>query len=306
MKKIILAGGTGNVGRVLSEELLRQGYEVIILSRTTKFSNRQNLSYVLWDGEQLGEWMSVLEGSDTLINLSGQSIQCRFTEKNRRTLTSSRIKPTYILGEAIRGLKEPPRLWINISGTSIFEGLEQLSDEESTRFADTFLANLVKEWEKTFFMFHLPATRQVCLRLSPVLSKDFGMFKELNLLTRFGLGGKAGNGKQLISWIHEVDLINLVLWIIHHRDPSSLYHACVPLPVSNKIFMKELQRANKISFGLPLPAFLAKVGAYFKGVESDMILQTNAVSSSRAVREGFVFKFPTIKEAFLELTKNIY
>jgi len=304
MKKIVIAGGTGNIGKLLSEKLLELGYQVIILTRNNQQSQSNGLHYMKWDGESLGQWSDVLEEAEAIINLSGKSIQCRFTEENKKALLSSRIKPTHILGEAIKQANKGPRLWINFSGISIFEGVQTSNDEHSTNYADTFLANLTKQWEQTFFESNTPQTNKVCLRLSPVLSKDFGMFRELYPLAKWGLGGKVGNGEQLISWIHELDLVQLVLWILDQEKPSALYHACVPEPATNQHFMQDLRKAVGVSFGLPLPTVFAKVGAFFKGVESDMLLLTNNVFTTQTIQEGFVFTYPNSIKAFKHLTKK--
>lgn len=304
MKKIVLAGGTGNIGELLTPILINLDYEVVILSRKAINSNHKNIKYVQWDGESQGDWTSELEGVDTIINLSGKSIQCRFTEANKNELLASRIKPTKILGEVIQELQDPPRLWINFSGISVFEGLENKSDENSQHFADTFLANLSKKWENTFFESTTRNTKKVCLRLSPVLSKNFGMFKELYFLSKIGLGGRVGSGKQMIAWIHDLDLIRMVIWIINHHSPSSLYHACSPNPISNKDFIRNLRNAVGMPIGFPLPTFLAKIATFVKGVESDMILLDNYVSTTKTIEEGFVFDYSTTQEAFEHLTKK--
>lgn len=303
-KKIVLAGGTGNIGRLLTFALTQLGYQVLILSRSKNKSSHQDIKYIQWDGETLGAWVEELEDVDTLINLSGQSIQCRFTAENRKALVASRTLPTRALGEALVDLNNPPRLWINFSGISLFEGVNGQHDEESKDYGNTFLANLSKEWEETFVQSITPKTQKVILRLSPVLSRDFGMFRELYPLARFGMGGQVGNGQQQVCWIHELDLVRLVTWIIHHESPAALYHACTPESVPNKEFMQDLRRAVHMPIGIPLPVLFAKVGAFFKGVESDMLLLTNNVQSSRPVNEGFSFNYPTTQQAFEQLTKK--
>lgn len=303
-KRIVLAGGTGNIGKLLTLILVHLDYQVLILSRKEAKSSHPNIQYIKWDGQSLGIWVQELEGIDTLINLSGKSIQCRFTAENKKELLQSRITPTRLLGEAIQKLNSPPRLWINFSGISLFEGVEGLHSEESTSFGNTFLAHLTKDWEKAFIDVKTPDTKKVILRLSPVLSTKFGMFKELLPLAKLGLGGKVGDGKQQISWIHELDLVRLVIWIINHKSPSTLYHACSPQPESNKEFMKNLRKAVGMPIGMPLPALFARIGAYFKRVESDMLLLTNGVTTFHTVKEGFTFNYPTTQKAFKNLTKK--
>ena len=298
MNKIILAGGTGNLGNLLVRAFLKDHNEVVVLSRSSRKSHADNLRYVQWDGESLGDWVVELETADTIINLSGKSIQCRFTDENKKLLHDSRIKPTQIIGQAIQQTQHAPRLWINFSGISLFEGLEQYSDEHSTRQGMGFLAALSAAWESAFQAFDLAHTRQVILRVSPVLAVEFGMFKELYPLTKLGLGGQVGDGQQQISWITDVDFVRLVLWLVDQDKPSSIYHACVPEPSSNTIFMSTLRDAIDVKIGLPLPKLFAKIGAAFKGVEPNLLLATNAVRSVQARQEGFEFAHPDCLQAF--------
>lgn len=304
MKKIILAGGTGHLGKLLTKEFVRQGYAVVILSRSARPLPDEQVSMVEWDGVTLGKWKEVLDGADAVINLTGKSVQCRFTEANKKELVDSRILPTRLLGEAIKQLTNPPRLWINFSGISIFDGIQTVSDEDSMLYGTGFLADLSKKWEQVFGEAHTPLTHKVCLRVSPVLSPDFGMFKELYALAKVGLAGTVGDGKQCVPWIHEQDLVRLVCWIIQQESPSPLYHACAGAPVSNAVFMKMLRHAVGIAFGLPLPGLFAKIGAYFKGVESAMLLNTTIVTTTKTLKEGFQFSYPTLEEAFAQLTKQ--
>lgn len=303
-KKLILAGGTGNIGRLIIDRYRELNWHIVVLTRQQKQSDDRLVTYVCWDGESLAEWAAELEGADTLINLSGKSIQCRFTAKNKELLLASRLMPTRILGQAIASLQAPPRLWINFSGISLFEGLDGHHDEDSNQVGTTFLSELTGKWEKTFFNADTPGTHKVCLRLSPVLSKDFGMFKELYPLSKFGLAGKVGNGQQLVSWIHQDDLINMIHWIIGLPEPSLIYHACTKEPVANKIFMQKLQEVTGFPYEIPLPSPLAKIGAYFKGVESDMLLLSNPVYAKNASREGFIYRYADLRMALENLVNK--
>lgn len=251
-RKIILAGGTGHLGTALKKKFLELGWDLLILSRQ-QTKKEDGVRYLFWDGKNLGPWVNALERADTVINLSGQSIRCRFTLKNRLILEDSRLSPTNALGRAIATCNKPPRLWINFSGISIFSGLNELQDETSVATGMGYLAQLTKNWEAAFSVFHLPDTLKVILRVSPVLSKQHGMLAELLPLAKWGLGGKVSNGFQCVSWIHERDLVRLVWWIIEQTQPRRIYHACSPYPVTNATFMKALRDSVGASFGLPIP-----------------------------------------------------
>jgi len=306
MKKIVLAGGSGNLGSLLIRTFRKRypGVALFILSRNAPATLKggvDGLHKVLWDGKTLGAWQQHLEGADVVLNLSGKSIQCRFTDANKRVLKSSRLAPTSVLGEAIATLQQPPRLWINFSGISIFNGMEQVQNEDSTSYGSDFLAQLTQQWEQAFWLSNTPNTHKVALRVSPVLSAHSGMFSELLPLVRWGLGGKVGSGRQLVSWIHEHDLAALVCWIMEKEYTGSVYHACSPHPVTNSEFMHAFREAVGCRMGLPLPTPLAHVGAFFKGVDSSVLLQTVPVRAKTSLQEGFSFKFPYIHDALNQL-----
>lgn len=303
--KIVLAGGSGHLGRLLTSAFLTGGMEVFILTRDKEsVGSVDGVTSIYWDGKTVGEWVEQLENVDTLINLTGRSIQCRFTAQNRKALRDSRIGPTKLLGQAIQRLKFPPRLWINFSGISIFGGQGGLHSEESMCYGKDFLALLAQEWEKAFNEVELVETKKVILRISPVLTKDSGMFSELFPLVKKGLGGAVGGGGQMVSWIHEVDLVQMVLWIIGLHEPACIYHACSPHPVRNAEFMKIFREEAKVSFGFAMPTPLAHIGAFFKGIDASLLLQTVAVTTKTTIEDGFKFKYSYLHSALAQLIKS--
>lgn len=300
MRKIVLAGGSGHLGTLLKAAFLDVGWEVVILSRQRN-KKEDGVTYVFWDGEHLGAWVHALEGVDTVINLSGKSIQCRFTSENRAILERSRILPTDALGRAISECDKPPRLWINFSGISIFSGLNELQDEASIAVGNDYLAQLTRRWEAAFSAFDLSDTLKVILRVSPVLSKQHGMFAELLPIAKWGLGGKVADGRQYVSWVHQQDFVALIQWIIERTQPRRVYHACSPHPVTNATFMKALRESVGVSFGLPLPRLMARIGSFVKGVDSSILLQSVPATTKYTVEDGFVFQLGNIKEALTDL-----
>lgn len=302
MRKIVLAGGSGHLGTLLKRAFLDSGWEVVILSRQRN-RKEEGVTYVFWDGEHVGSWGNVLNGADTVINLSGKSIQCRFTPKNRALLEDSRLLPTNALGRAIATCNKPPRLWMNFSGISIFSGLNEWQDETSMAIGNDYLAQLTRRWEAAFSAFDLPDTLKVILRVSPVLSKQQGMLAELLPLAKWGLGGKVSDGRQCVSWIHERDFVRLVQWIIERTQPRRVYHACSPNPVSNVAFMKVLRESVGVSFGLPLPLIMARIGSFLKGVDSSILLHSVPGTTKYTVEDGFDFDFGEIECALTDLVK---
>ncbi len=305
MAKIVLAGGTGHLGKLLTDFLLGRGDDVVILSRKTILQQHPKLTYILWDGQHLGQWQHALEGAEVVINLSGESINRRFTAKNRKLLEDSRFLPSKAIGFALQQCLHPPRIWINFSGISIFGGTKGMHDEESNDYGTDYLAQLTQAWENIVHRFVLPNTQKVLLRVSPVLSEHWGMFSELLPLVKWRLGGKIGRGQQYISWIHEQDFVRLVDWIIQHPQPKALYHGCSPHPISNALFMKIFREEAKVPFGLPLPTWMAKIGALAKGVDASMLLQSVPATTIRTVNEGFVFEFADIRDALKDLITGL-
>lgn len=303
MKKIVLAGGSGQLGELLVRAFAKKDIHCVILTRQSTPTTDPAICYVYWDGAHIGDWKEHLEDADVLINLSGKSIQCRFNKENKRQLASSRIIPTKLLGQALQGLKNPPRLWINFSGISIFGGQDGIHDESSLDYGDDYLASLTKVWEQTFREV-VAQTHKVILRVSPVLMNDSGMFASLKPIVKWGLGGQVANGKQYVSWIHKRDFVKLVLWIIKQEAPAPIYHACSPYPVSNALFMKAFRQNLNQPIGLPLPTIMAKVGSIVKGVDSSLLLQSVAASAKVSVDEGFIFKYPYIQQAIQQLLKS--
>lgn len=304
MSKIVIAGGTGNLGQLIIQALVSRNFEVIVLTRG-KPEQGKSVRYIRWDGETLGDWVHSLENADVLINLSGKSVNVRFTATNKKELRDSRLLPTRVLGKAIESLRYPPRLWINASGISIYDGIISGPNvETSENYGSSFLAELTKEWENELWEATTIDTKRIALRISPVLSKDWGMFSELYPITKLGLGGSVGNGEQYISWIHAEDFVSMILWLLVQRNPDRIYHACSPSPVKNREFMRALREATGISFGLPLPAPLAKVGAWLKGVDPGLLLETVFVASSATVQQGFEFKYQSLREAFGQLVQR--
>ncbi len=303
MAKIVLAGGTGNLGQLLLPYLKEKGDQIVILSRKKMIKHHPGVEFMVWDGMTEGEWTKSLDDADVLINLSGASINRRFTPKNRDILYRSRIQPTKLLGKVIEKQAKPPKLWINISGVSIFNGASGLQDETSVAYGSDFLAKLAQDWEAACLHSATPNTEKVILRMSPLLSKNSGLLEELIPLAKLGLAGTIGSGKQMMPWIHEEDFVRLVDWIIRQEAPAAIYHACSPNPETNKHFMEVLRKAVGRSFGLPLPTALAKLGAFVKGTDSSLLLETVPVTTIVTLENGFKFNFPYLHDAIKTLIK---
>lgn len=299
MKKIIIAAANGFIGEHLSR-FFSDDYEVIGLVRR-EMKAPKNVRYVIWDGKNLGEWQSELEGAEAVINLAGKSVNCRHTDENKKAILKSRVESTQVIGQAVDLCREKPKLWINASGASIYQFLgDQPNTEESQEYADSFIANVSKEWEDTFYAFTYTDVRQVALRTTVVLGKEDGAFPVVNRLAKFWLGGKQGSGKQMMSWIHIQDFIAAVNHILHSSIDGSVNMGS-PNPVTNADFMRALRKANGRSFGLPTPEFALKIGARFLDTEPSLILDDMYVAPKKLLDAGFEFSFPKIEGATANL-----
>ncbi|MGG9960247.1 TIGR01777 family oxidoreductase [Ferruginibacter sp. SUN106] len=291
-QKIVIAGGTGFVGQYLTEKFTTTGYEVIIISRQQ--------DHVHW-----GDTTSIinaLENAVMLINLAGKSVDCRYNEKNKKEIFDSRVNTTKALGEAIVQCKNPPALWINSSTATIYRHAEDRPMTESTgEIGSGFSVNVATNWEKTFFSFHFPATRQVALRMAIVLGKNGGVVTPIKNLVRFGLGGRQGSGKQMFSWIHIEDLYNAIVFLQQQPELNGIFNTAAPNPVNNKTLMQLFRKNMKIRIGLPTPEWLLKFGAMIIKTETELVLKSRWVIPERLLQSGFVFTYPVLDEALKDI-----
>ena len=291
-KKIVLAGGTGFVGKYLKTKFSELGYEVKIISR-------QNNSIQWTDLISIQE---AIDNSEMLINLAGKSVDCRYNKKNKEEILRSRAETTKILGDIILKCKNPPELWINSSTATIYRHAEDRPMTESDgEIGSGFSVSVAKEWEKTFFDFRLPKTRQVALRMAIVLGKDGGVMIPFKNLVRFWLGGKQGNGNQMFSWIHIADLFGIIQFLQSNKKMTGAYNCSAPKPVSNETLMQSLRQAMNVKFGLPSPKLLLKIGAIIIRTETELILKSRWVIPERLTKAGFQFQFSTIDKALINI-----
>lgn len=294
-KKIVLAGGTGFVGKYLSQKFKTLGYEVILISRQPPHFNWNDTAGIV----------AALENAEMLINLAGRSVDCRYNERNKREIFDSRIETTKTLGNAILLCKNPPGFWINSSTATIYRHAEDRPMTESTgEIGSGFSVNVATKWEKTFFDFKLAKTRQVALRMAIVLGKDGGVVNPLKNLVRSGLGGKQGSGNQMFSWIHIEDLFNAIIHLHKHSDLAGIFNTAAPNPVTNATLMHSLRIGMGVRMGLPMPGWLLKMGAVVIKTETELILKSRWVVPERLLQSGFTFSYPTLNEALKNILSN--
>jgi uncharacterized protein (TIGR01777 family) len=290
-QKIILAGGSGYLGQVLATHYAPLAHEVIILSRTAK-AQSGNIVTLVWDARQEGAWTSALEGADMLINLCGKNVNCRYTAKNRAEIVDSRVQPTRLLGKVIGQLARPPKLWINVTSATIYRHAEDFAQDEITgQIGYGFSIDVCRQWEQAFFDSHTPHTRKVALRMGIVLGRKDGVFPRLLNLVKFGLGGRQGDGKQYVAWVHEQDVVHSTEWLLNHPEVSGVVNCAAPEPIKNSDLMQALRKAYGLPVGLPAPTWLLNIGARLIGTETELILKSRWVAPKRLLDGGYPFLF---------------
>jgi len=300
--KIVLPGGSGQVGTILARRFHRDGHDVVVLSRNPD-EKRQPWRVAMWDAETPGEWTREIDGCDLVINLAGRSVNCRYTARNRREILDSRVQSTRVIGEAIARAARPPRLWLQSSTATIYAHRYDAGNDEATGIIGGqephaprtwhFSIAVAKAWERTLEEAPTPHTRKVAMRSAMVMSPDpGGIFDTLYALVRRGLGGQAGNGKQFISWIHYEDFIAAVRYLIDHDDLTGAVNLASPNPLPNADFMRALRHAAGVTIGLPATSWMLEIGALFMQTETELILKSRRVIPGRLLAHGFTFKFP--------------
>jgi uncharacterized protein len=315
--RIVLPGGSGQVGQVLARYLTERGHHVTVLTRSPYTAPWLT---VHWDGLNPGPWVEALDGADVCINLAGRSVNCRYHAENRREIYDSRIETTRLLGRVIASLAVPPRLWLNASTATIYRhsldremneatgelgGNELISDHRHAPDTWNFSVGVAKDWETAFFQAETPNTRKIALRSAITFSPTSGnAFAILLNLVRFGFGGKQGNGRQYVSWIHEDDFARAVDFLIAREDFSGSVNIAAPNPLPNREFMAALREAYGIPNGFPAPAPLIELAAPILRTESELVLKSRRVVPARLLAAGFQFEFPTWPEAADDLVRQ--
>ena len=308
--RIVIPGGSGQVGTILARHFHAEGHDVTVLSRSPKPAAWKTAA---WDGETLDpSWTSLLEGADVVIHLSGQSVNTRYTEKNKKILMDSRVVPTLLVGRAIEACVNPPKLWMNASTSTFYRGsysgpMDEFSGQLGGGEGDfpekwNFSIDIARRWEEAFYSSSTPATRKIALRSSVTMSPDAGgVFSILLRLVRFGLGGTEGPGNQYVSWIHDRDYIRATEFLIEHEEISGPVNFTAPHPLPNRDFMRDFRRAWGAPIGLPAYTWMLVIGTFLLRTETELILKSRRAVPTVLLQSGFTFDFPTWPEAVRDL-----
>ena len=303
--KIVIPGGSGQVGTLLARSFHEEGHEVVVLSRSP---GEAPWRVAAWNAGEI-------DGSDVVINLAGRSVNCRYNARNRREILESRVDSTWTVGQAIARSARPPKVWLQAGTATIYAHRFDAPNDEATGIIDgsqpgvpekwRFSVDVARAWERALADAPTPRTRKVMLRAAMVMSPDpGGVFDILLGLVRRGLGGKAGDGRQYISWIHEVDFVRIVRWLIGREDLEGPINLTTPNPLPNAEFMKVLREAWGTPIGLPATRPMLEVGGLLLKTESELILKSRRVIPGRLLESGFRFQFPTWRGAASDLVRR--
>jgi uncharacterized protein (TIGR01777 family) len=310
--KVVIPGGSGQVGTILARALHRDGHDVVVLSRGR---DTQPWRVAAWDGETLGNWQRDVDGCDVVINLAGRNVNCRYTAANRDEIMQSRVLSTRVVGQAIAAATCRPRVWLQASTATIYaHRYDRANDEHSGILGghepdapDTwrFSIDVARAWERAFEEAVVDGTRKVALRSAMTLSPDAGgVFDTLLALVRHGLGGSAGDGRQFMSWIHHEDFIAAVRWLIDRDDIEGAVNIAAPHPLPNAEFMQVLREACGVPLGLSAKKWMLEIGAVLMRTETELILKSRRVVPARLLKHGFKFKYPYWPDAALDLCRH--
>jgi uncharacterized protein (TIGR01777 family) len=303
--RIVIAGGSGFLGVALAETYAEDGHDVRVLTRDLRPGESRHdsgtgvpgVTRVGWrpDG-RTGTWADVIHGADAVVNLAGAGIgDRRWTPQRKAVLHDSRILPTRSLAAAITEAPLRPPVFISASGVGYY-GTGSDEKTESSPAGDDFLAQLCEEWEREALRAKSAATRVVLARSGVVLERSGGALPQLMKPFRFFAGGRLGSGRQYMSWIHRIDWIELMRWIIDTRDIHGPVNATAPVPVTNREFARALGRAMHRPALMPAPAFALRLA--LGEMAGPLTLTGQRVIPQCALSRRFHFRYPEIDLAF--------
>ncbi|MET8787552.1 TIGR01777 family oxidoreductase [Streptomyces sp. NPDC004589] len=309
--KVVLPGGTGQVGTILDRALTSAGHEVAVLTR-----NPRRERDIAWDGVTLGPWAEVIDGSDVVINLAGRSVSCRYTDENLRAMMDSRVDSARVIGKAIAAAARPPRLWLQMSTATIYAHRFDAAHDEATGVIGgseagvpdywAYSVEIAKNWEQAQAEAWTPATRKVALRAAMVMSPDHGgVFDVLLKLARLGLGGPVAGGAQYVSWIHDEDFVRAVEFLIAREDLDGPVNLASPRPLPQREFMRALRAAWGVPVGLPATRWMAELGAFALRSDTELLLKSRRVVPGRLRAAGFTFAYPEWDKAVADLVGRV-
>jgi uncharacterized protein (TIGR01777 family) len=312
--KIVIPGGTGQVGGILARAFRARGDDVVVLSRGDP-GDASGARVVAWDGRTVGPWAGEIDGADVVVNLAGRSVNCRYTQANLEAMMRSRVDSTRAVGQAIEHAARPPAVWLQMSTATIYAHRFDAPNDEATGqiggdepgvppYWKRSIA-IARAWEQTLQDARTPRTRRVALRTAMVMSPDRGgIFEVLLGLVRAGLGGPIAGGRQFVSWIHGVDFVHAIDLLIARDDLDGPINLAAPSPLPQREFMAALREAYGRRIGLPAMTWMAEVGAWFLRTDTELLLKSRYVVPGRLLQAGLRFEFSAWPAAARDLVER--
>lgn len=304
--KIVIPGGSGQVGAILERAFTAAGHSVVILTR-----NPQRPNELAWDGRTLGAWTSAIDGSDVVINLAGRSVSCRYTPQNLQEMMDSRVLSARAVGQAIAASTAPPRIWLQASTATIYAHTFDTPNDETGPLGGTepdipaywaYSVQIAKNWEQEQTKADTPKTRKAALRSAMIMSPDrHGIFDYLSRLTRLGLGGPIAGGHQYISWIHDQDFTRAIDHLITNEHLEGPVNIAAPTPLPQRDFMRTLRQTWRTPIALPATKTMAAIGAFALRSDPELLLKSRRVIPGRLLDDGFTFEHTTWDTAARDL-----
>lgn len=300
-QKLVVAGGSGFLGRAVARYFSGLNWEVVILSRSRPSVPTPG-RWVAWDGVRQGDWVRELDGVAAVLNLAGRTVNCRYTAQNMLDIYTSRLDSTRVLGRALSAVDTPPPVWLNSSTATIYrDARDRPQDEQSGEIGTGFSVDVATRWEAAQMEEPLPHTRRVALRTAMVYGVgQGGIMDTTDAVVRLGGAGPMAGGGQYVSWIHELDFCRAVDFIISH-DLSGPVNISAPHPLPNAEFLHAYRQAWGMPVGIPSSPTLIRLGAIVMNSEAELLLKSRWVVPSRLLEAGFTFQFPTWPDAIRAL-----
>ena len=286
-RKLVIAGGTGLLGRALAKRATAEDWDVTVLTRSK--TQIETGACVMWDGEQLDEWMSCLEGADAVVNLCGASIgEGRWTTKRKTEIHASRIKPTHCLLSALEKVSCRPK-FLQASAVGYYGPGDSVKDE-SDRPGNDYLSRLAIDWEEAASTYDGPTT---ITRLGVVLDSDGGALPRLAMPFRVFLGGSLGSGDQWFSWISLLDATRALMFVLN-KEITGPVNMVAPTPLANKDVALALGKVLSRPSITPTPEFVLRT---MLGEQATLLLEGQRILPTRLTEAGFEFEHPAIEQA---------
>jgi uncharacterized protein (TIGR01777 family) len=298
--RIVIAGGTGFLGRPLTLALANAGHAVVVLSRSGDRRAGGSGSVAWTPDGSTGAWAAAIDGADAVINLAGESIAGkRWSAAQKQRILDSRVLATRSLAQAIQGAARPPAVFVSGSAVGYYgpRGDEVVTEDDAA--GSDFLASVCRAWEHEAQQAQGRGTRVVCVRTGLVLERDGGALPQMLPPFRFGAGGPVGSGRQFWPWIHRADWIALVTWALAADAVEGPINATAPEPETNAAFARALGRAMHRPAFMPAPAFALRLAL---GEMADaLLLSGQRAVPAKALRLGFAFQYARLADALQAL-----